>query len=423
MIYYLKPGDTLLTIDGSNGHTVYQDYTLTKEIPLGIYTDGVNIFQLSEGENHNIWVFIGTCSNLITPPNCILVGNAITTTNCVLVGNISSTSNVTPTPTSIPNKCSYTLNWNSPSKTCDGNTSTITVSVNGNNDEAVEFSTNNGITYQPATTGTNIYVYTTTSNETLIDFKARIVGCNSYIDGSVMSCGTAITPTSISTPTNNSALIKSSFIFNQKSNGQTVPTTGEYTNGYLKVTAFSHGISRNITMPEDKGVICKFEYHILDNNNNIIFDCKDNYGGFHPNFQKNLTSESYYRVWETNPKDPQYDNFQWVRDYIDGFTPIPNFPTAADRANNHFSAYDGFVPVASNISYRMRIKNTGTFAFALRAGSLNTFEDERYADIYTDIPADNDWKIFELPRLRIGNEADIYPNDPNRLYKINCYNR
>ena len=435
MTYYLKPGDTLFTIDGSDGHTVYQDRAFTDEIPLGIYTDGVNGFQLAEGNNYNTWAFIGSCFNPSPELNCTLVGTILpliiiptptpTPTQTPTQTPTGPTPTPTPTPTSPSNKCSYTLNWNNPSTTCNGNASTINVSVNGNNGETVEFSINNG-PYQAANVGINGYTYNTSIIATLINFKARIVGCTSYITGYVMSCGTPPTPTPTPTPTltptNNNQIFKSQFIFNQISNGQTVPTTGEYTNGYLKVTAFSHGISRNIDMPEDKGVICKFEYQILDNNNNIIFDCKDNYGGFHPNFQNNPTSESYYRVW--TPGHSQYDNFQWVRDYINNFTPIPNFPTAADRANNHFSAYDGFVPVASNISYRMRIKNTGTFPFALRAGSLNTFEDPRpgYYDIRTDIPADNDWKTFELPRLRIGNEADIYPNDPNRLYKINCYN-
>jgi hypothetical protein len=71
MTYYLKPGDTLLTIDGSNGHTVYQDYALTKEIPLGIYTDNVNIFQLSEGNKYNIWSVIKLPSNSIPTPTPI----------------------------------------------------------------------------------------------------------------------------------------------------------------------------------------------------------------------------------------------------------------------------------------------------------------------------------------------------------------
>jgi len=71
MTYYLKPGDTLLTIDGSNGHTVYQDYALTKEIPLGIYTDNVNIFQLSKGNNYNIWSVIELPSSSIPTPTPI----------------------------------------------------------------------------------------------------------------------------------------------------------------------------------------------------------------------------------------------------------------------------------------------------------------------------------------------------------------
>jgi hypothetical protein len=108
----------------------------------------------------------------------------------------------TPTPTSSSsNKCSYGLGWNNPSQTCSGSISTITVSVNGNNGEAVEFSTNNGVTYSPATTSPNIYVYNTNLIGTSIPFTARIVGCNNNIYGSVTSCGVATTPTPTPTAT------------------------------------------------------------------------------------------------------------------------------------------------------------------------------------------------------------------------------
>ena len=72
MTYYLKPGDTLLTIDGSDGHTVYQDYALTTEIPFGIYTDGIYSYQLSEGGDYNNWVVMSLCSTLTT---CITYTN------------------------------------------------------------------------------------------------------------------------------------------------------------------------------------------------------------------------------------------------------------------------------------------------------------------------------------------------------------
>jgi hypothetical protein len=91
MTYYLKPGDTLLTIDGSNGHTVYQDYTLTKEIPLGIYTDGINKFQLSEGGNYNIWSVI----ELGLTSNHIPVSSSITRTDYWNLKLCSDNSNAT----------------------------------------------------------------------------------------------------------------------------------------------------------------------------------------------------------------------------------------------------------------------------------------------------------------------------------------
>jgi hypothetical protein len=59
--YYLLNGDTVYTIDGSNGHTVYQDYACTIQIQLGIYTDGIYGFQLSEGGNYDVWTQLTPC--------------------------------------------------------------------------------------------------------------------------------------------------------------------------------------------------------------------------------------------------------------------------------------------------------------------------------------------------------------------------
>jgi hypothetical protein len=329
------------------------------------------------------------------------------------------TSTPTFSPTSSPAKCNNIISWNNPIKTCKGNITTIGVSVSGNNNQNVEFSINGG-EYQASNMGINGYTYDTPSTGDLIYFDARIVGCTSSINGSVQSCDTTSPPnpptTPTSTPINDSTIYKSLFTFNQKSNGQPIPTNGDYINGYLKFQAFSHGISRNITIPQDNGVICKFEYEILNNDNEVVFSCKDNYGGFHPNFQNNPSAESYYRVWTQGHSD--YINFQWIRDYFNNFIAIPgtSFNSALDRGNNHFDIYNGYIPL--NKSYIMKIKNIGDFSFQLRAGTIDTFENPNLADIYTTIPPDNTWYNFNLNRIRVDNNN----NGETRAYKINCYN-
>jgi hypothetical protein len=246
---------------------------------------------------------------------------------------------------------------------------------------------------------------------------------------SAIQVGNNVQPSPLpsSTPNNNNGIYKSLFTFNQKSNGQSVPTTGDYTNGYLKFYAFSHGISRNITIPQDIGVICKFEYEIINSDNQIVISCKDNYGGFHPNFKNDPSAESYYRVWTQGHQD--YDKFKWIRDFYENFTritpnhtgivpQIPNTPfyEANDRSNNHFEAYDCYLPL--NKSYIMRIKNTGTFSFQLRAGSLDNFEKPYLADAYRAIPPDNTWYDIPLNRMRENNNDD----GQTKAYKINCFN-
>jgi hypothetical protein len=66
----------------------------------------------------------------------------------------------------------------------------------------------------------------------------------------------------------------------------------------------------------------------------------------------------------------------------------------------------------------MKIKNTGSFSFMLRAGSLDTFENSNLADIYTTIPPDNTWYNFALNRVSVNNNND----GTTKAYKINCYN-
>jgi len=245
-------------------------------------------------------------------------------------------------------------------------------------------------------------------------------------------------PLPTSTPNNDNGIYKSLFTFNQKSNGQSVPTTGDYTNGYLKFYAFSHGITRKLNFnnfSQDKGSICKFEYEILNSDGEVVISCKDNYGGFHPNFSYTLDDlgrkrESYDNIWVES--SPFYDDSKWIRDFFTNFTKItPNhtgieplikdrpFYIADDRSNNHFDAYNFYLPL--NKSYIMRIKNTGTFSFQLRAGSLDTFDNynnPNLADAYRPIPPDNEWYDIALNRMRENNNDD----GQTRAYKINCYN-
>jgi hypothetical protein len=108
----------------------------------------------------------------------------------------------TPVLTPSYNKCNNILGWNSSTTTCSGNNTIFNVSVSGNNGEAVEFSTNSGVTYVPANVGTtNSYTYTATSTGNLVYFRARIIGCTTYIEGSLLSCSVTPVATPTSTPT------------------------------------------------------------------------------------------------------------------------------------------------------------------------------------------------------------------------------
>jgi hypothetical protein len=59
--YYMRPGETVFTIDGADGNTIYTNSSLTSEATLNIYTDGTNGFQLVEGMSYNPWVQLGPC--------------------------------------------------------------------------------------------------------------------------------------------------------------------------------------------------------------------------------------------------------------------------------------------------------------------------------------------------------------------------
>jgi hypothetical protein len=217
------------------------------------------------------------------------------------------------------------------------------------------------------------------------------------------------------TPTD--TVYKSQWTFNQKTNGNSVPTSGDFVNGYLKFWAFSHGIVFKIPDPvgAKKGLLCKLEYTIKNAANEIVIQLKDNYGGFHPNYRPyagdadNSAAESYYRVWTSTHGD--YANLAWVRDWYNGFAAISGTPfaTANDRGNNHFSDYTKYFPEGI---YTLTIKNTGEFPFSLRAGKINSFNTEGLADVYTDIPADNTDYTFNLDVRNLG---------VGEAYKINAF--
>jgi hypothetical protein len=214
-----------------------------------------------------------------------------------------------------------------------------------------------------------------------------------------------------------SIIYKSVFTFNQKTNGNTVPTSGTYVNGYLQFWAFSHGIVVNVPDPvlAKKGQQCKLEYTIKNALNEIVINLKDNYGGFHPNFQNfsgdanTNPAESYYRVW--TPAHEDYENLKWIRDYYNNFTPISGTPfnSAVDRGNNHFSQYHKYLVEGD---YTLTIKNTGLFPINLRAGKTDTLETLGVADVYTTIPANNMEYNFTL---------HVRNYESNQPYKINAY--
>lgn len=221
----------------------------------------------------------------------------------------------------------------------------------------------------------------------------------------------------IDEPTIDPTIFKSVFTFNQKTNGNPVPSSGNYVNGYLLFEAFSHGIVFKVPDPVGAkvGLQCKLEYTIRNAANEIVINLKDNYGGFHPNYRPfagdadNSPAESYYRVW--TPSHPDYPNLAFIRDFYNGFTPISGTPfaDANDRGNNHFDQYSKYFPEGT---YTITIKNTGVFPFQLRAGKTSVFNTPNLADVYTTIPADNIERTFTLNVQNFG---------VGEAYKINAF--
>lgn len=224
-----------------------------------------------------------------------------------------------------------------------------------------------------------------------------------------------ITDLPVVTP--DSTIYKSVFTFNQKTNGNTVPTSGNYVNGYLQFQAFSHGIVFKVPDPVgvQRGLQVKLEYTIRNAANEIVINLKDNYGGFHPNYQpfagdaNTQPAESYYRVW--TPSHGDYANLDFVRDFFNNFTAISGTPfnSAVDRGNNHFDQYTKYLVEGT---YTMTIKNTGLFPFELRAGKTSVFNTQSLADVYTTIPANNSEYNFTL---------NVVNNGVNEAYKINAF--
>lgn len=90
--YYMTPGDTVFTITGETGHTLYTNAALTQEATLNIYTDGTNGFQLVEGGSYNPWVQLGPCPTTTTT----------TTTNGGTTTTTTTSSGTTTTTTTAP---------------------------------------------------------------------------------------------------------------------------------------------------------------------------------------------------------------------------------------------------------------------------------------------------------------------------------
>ena len=229
----------------------------------------------------------------------------------------------------------------------------------------------------------------------------------------------------IATSAPNTSVFKSVFTFNQKTNGNAVPTSGNYVNEYLRFEAFSHGIVFKVPDPVGAkvGMQVKLEYTIKNAANEVVINLKDNYGGFHPNYRPfagdadNDPAESYYRVWTSSHGD--YANLSFIRDFYNNFTAISGTPfaTANDRGNNHFNDYSKYLPEGE---YTMTIKNTGLFPFQLRAGKTSVFNTPKTtsghnineADVYTTILANNTEYSFTLYVSNYGM---------GEAYKINAF--
>lgn len=124
------------------------------------------------------------------------IGNhslVLTTQNCGGTQTYSTVINVTAVPSYNP--CSNNITWNATNVTCNGNgSSTIVISVSGNNSEIVEFSLNTD-PFVTANVGTNGFSYTFDSNGNSYGVSSRIVGCSTVITEIITACTPQAPPT------------------------------------------------------------------------------------------------------------------------------------------------------------------------------------------------------------------------------------
>ena len=132
-------------------------------------------------------------------------------TGCVPTTTVQPTTTgmttITTQPTTTQSICSIVLSWNTPNILCNANgTTTITLSVSGNNGYQVQFwDTNLGMFVDGNTS--NSYTYVVASNGQTLSVHARIKGCINEIEYFIQACspngttGTTSTtpPTTVST--------------------------------------------------------------------------------------------------------------------------------------------------------------------------------------------------------------------------------
>lgn len=124
-------------------------------------------------------------------PTCVEVN----CTNCSPTTPVAPpTSPVAPSPVQNCNPI-----FGTPIVNCQGNNTSITVSVSNAGSSVVQFSSDEGVTW---VTG-NPYTFVFPSTGALQKIKAKFQGCNNYVDGYIQLCNvTPVTPTSPVTPVN-----------------------------------------------------------------------------------------------------------------------------------------------------------------------------------------------------------------------------
>lgn len=96
----------------------------------------------------------------------------------------------------IPTTCFLPV-YGNPLRICNGATTSVQVSTTNTGNNIVQFSANEGATWVDG--NPNNYSFIFPSNGTLQKIKARLKGCNEYVDGLVQLC-TTVTPTAPTAP-------------------------------------------------------------------------------------------------------------------------------------------------------------------------------------------------------------------------------